>query len=121
MTVTRLALHPRDYSRILAVVDDRVHEEGALRPRLVPLRFHEGGVHGPVQELLVEQDAIGELRCGSTQTRLSGPQNGDQSAVFFIFLHPTSVFVIARAKNIPKLLMEKMLQGCSFGRLTQFP
>ena len=27
----------------LDIIDDRVHEEGALRPRLVPLRVHEGG------------------------------------------------------------------------------
>ena len=62
MTVTRLALHPREHARTLDVVDDRVNEEGALQPRLVPLRVHEGGVHGPVQELLLEQDAVGELR-----------------------------------------------------------
>ena len=55
----------------------RVHEEGALRPRLVPLRIDEGPVLGPVQELLVEQDAVGELHCGSAQTRLSRPENGD--------------------------------------------
>ena len=60
MTVAKPALHPRDHARTLVVVDDVVHEEGALRPRLEPLRVHEGGVHGPVQELLVEQDAVGE-------------------------------------------------------------
>ena len=73
MTVARLGLQPREHD----VVDDGVHEEGALRPRLVQLRVHEGGVHGLVQDVLVEQDAVGELHCGSTQTRLSGPENGD--------------------------------------------
>ena len=77
MTVTKLALHPRERARVLDVVDHRVHEEGPLRSRLVPLRVHEGGVHGPVQELLVGQDAVGELNCGSTQIKLSGPENGD--------------------------------------------
>ena len=77
MTVTRLALHPREHARTLDVADDRIHEEGALQPRIVPLRVHEGGVHGRVQELLVEQDAVGELHCGSTQNRLFGPENGD--------------------------------------------
>ena len=45
MTVARLALRPREHAETLDIVDDRVHEEGALRPRLVPLRVHEGGVH----------------------------------------------------------------------------
>ena len=43
--------------------------------RLAPLRVHEGGVHGPVQKLLaeqdavdvLEQDAVDVLHCGSTQ------------------------------------------------------
>ena len=48
------------------VEDDRVQQEGALQPRLVPLRVHEGGVHGPVKKLLVEQDAVDVLHCGST-------------------------------------------------------
>ena len=52
-------------------------KEGALQPRLVPLRVHEGGVHGPVQELLVEQDAVDVLHCGSTQNSCVGPENGD--------------------------------------------
>ena len=68
MTVTRLALHPPEHEETLDIVDDRVHEEGALRPRLVPLRVHEGAVHAPAQELLVEQHAVGELHCGSNQS-----------------------------------------------------
>ena len=80
-----------------AVVDDRIHEEGALQPRLVPLRVQEGGVHGPVQELLVEQDAMSELHCGSTQNSLFGPENGDQGAVLlFIVFHQSSMFVTVR-------------------------
>ena len=51
MTVTKLALHPREHAETVDIVGDRVHEEGALRPRLVPLRVHEGGVDTPVQEL----------------------------------------------------------------------
>ena len=63
MTVTRLALHPRELAETWDIVDDRVHGEGALRPRLVPFRVHGGGVHAPVLELLVEQDAADELHC----------------------------------------------------------
>ena len=63
------------YTRAPHVEDDRVQKEGALQPRLVPLRVHESGVHGPVQKLLVEQDAVDVLEqdavdvlhCGSTQ------------------------------------------------------
>ena len=73
VTVPRLAWHPREHAQTLDVVDDRVQEEGALQPRLVPLRVHEGGVHGPVQELQVEQDAVDVLHCGSTQNRLFAP------------------------------------------------
>ena len=74
MTVTRLAWHPGEHAWTLDIVDDRVQEEGALQPRLVPLRVHEGGVRGTVQKLLVEQDAVDVLEqdavdvlhCGST-------------------------------------------------------
>ena len=69
MTVTRQAWHPRKHAQTLDVADDRVQEAGALPPRLVPLRVHEGGVHGPVQDLLVERDAVGELHCGSLKKR----------------------------------------------------
>ena len=31
MTITRLALHPREHASTVDVVDDRVHEEGALQ------------------------------------------------------------------------------------------
>ena len=67
MTITRLALHPREHARTQDIVDDRVQEEGALRQLLVPPRVHEGGVHAPVKELLVEQDAAAEFHCGSIQ------------------------------------------------------
>ena len=62
MAVTRLAWCPREHTRAPHIEDDRVHKEGALQPRLVPLRVHEGGVHGPVQKLLVEQDAVDVLK-----------------------------------------------------------
>ena len=39
---------------------------------------------GPAQELLVEQDAVDVLQCGSTQNRLFGPE----SAVLVIVFHP---------------------------------
>ena len=58
MTVPRLAWHPPEHARTLDVTSDWVQEEGALQPRLVPLRVHEGGVQ---QELLVEQDAVAPL------------------------------------------------------------
>ena len=75
MAVTRFAWRPREHTWDEHVEDDRVQQEGALQPRLVPLRVHEGGVHGPVQELLVEQDAVDVLEqdavdvlhCGTTQ------------------------------------------------------
>ena len=75
MAVMKLAWCPREHTRDPHVEDDRVQKEGALQPRLVPLRVHEGGVHGPVQKLLVEQDAVDVLEqdavdvlhCGSTQ------------------------------------------------------
>ena len=70
-------------------------KRGALQPRLIPLRVHEGGVHGPVQELLVEQDTVGELHCGSTQNRLLGPER----AVSISVVHPSSVLVTVRAKK----------------------
>ena len=41
MTVTKLALRPREHPETLDMVDDRIHEESALRPLLVPLRVHE--------------------------------------------------------------------------------
>ena len=64
ITATRLALHPREHAGTLDVVDDGVHKVGALRTRLVPLRVYEGGVHALAQELLVEQEAVGDLHCG---------------------------------------------------------
>ena len=77
-----------------------------LQPRLVPLRVHEGGVHGPVQVLLVEQDAVDVLEqdavdvlhCGTTQKkRLIGP--GDESAVLITVLHTSSVLVTVQKKK----------------------
>ena len=65
MAVARLACCPREHTRDPHVEDDRVQKEGALQPRLVPLRVHEGGVHGPVQKLLVEQDAVDVLEQGA--------------------------------------------------------
>ena len=62
MTVARLALHPREHGESLDIVVDRVHEESALRPRLVQLRVHDSGVHASVQELLVEPHCLGELQ-----------------------------------------------------------
>ena len=59
------------------IVDDRVHEEGAL------------GVHAPVQEL-VEQDAVGK-----TQSGCSDNLNGDGCSLFSIVLNQPSVFVIS--------------------------
>ena len=96
-----------------------VHEEGALQPRLVPLRVHEGGVHVLVQELLVEQDAAGELHCGSTQITLFGPENCGWSAVLIIVFHPSSALVRVRAKKKKtKLFQENLLPGNHHGRFT---
>ena len=56
-------------------------------------------MHGPVQELLVEQDAVDVLHCGSTQKkRLSGP--GDESAVLIIVLYTSSVLVTVLKKKL---------------------
>ena len=75
MAVTWLAWCPREHTPAPHIEYDRVQQEGALQPRLVPLRVHECGAHGPVQKLLVEQDAVDVLEqdavdvlhCGSTQ------------------------------------------------------
>ena len=87
VTVAKLALHPREQAETMDIAGDRDHEEGALRPRLVPLREHEGGVRAAVQELLVEQDAVGELHCGSTQPGLSGNQMASVAQCFPSFCH----------------------------------
>ena len=118
MTVTRLAWHPREHARTLDVVDDRVLEEGALQPRLVPLRVHEGGVHGPVKELLVEQVAVDVLQNGSTQNRMFGPENGDWSAVW-IFVFSSIICACHRSRKkkiremLPKIIMAALPEfGC---------
>ena len=77
VAVAMLAWCPRERTRDPHVDDDRAQKEGALQPRLVPLRVNEGGVHEPVQKLLVEQDAVDVLEqdavdvlhCGSTQKK----------------------------------------------------
>ena len=48
--------------RLLAAAEatDRLEKEERLH-------IHEGGVHGPVQILLVDQDAVDVLHCGSAQ------------------------------------------------------
>ena len=91
MTITKSALHPREHAKTLDIVGDRVHEQSALFPRIVPLRVHEGGVHAPAQQLLGEQDAAGELRW-IAPTGLCGQPIGDCCAVFSIALHHSSVF-----------------------------
>ena len=87
MTVTKLALHPREHAETLDIVDDRVHEVGAFRPRLVPLRVHEGGVHARVHELLVEQDATGKLLSRLDTIGMFGQPNGDCCSEFSTVLH----------------------------------
>ena len=52
---TRAVVDLAAHSRLRHIVDDRVHGEGALRPRFVQLRVHESSEHTPAQELLVEQ------------------------------------------------------------------
>ena len=59
------------------------------------------------RKLLVEQDAVDVLHCGSTQkNRLFGP--GDESAVLIIVLHtsPVLVTVHKEKKKTPKLIQE---------------
>ena len=123
MAVTRLAWRPREHTRAPHVEDDRVQQEGALQPRLVPLRVHEGGVHGPVQKLLVEQDAVDVLHCGSTQKkRLFGP--GDESAVLIIVLHTSSVLVTVHQKKKAKINSDRKIIMAifpEFGSLLQDP
>ena len=105
MAVTRLAWRPREHTRDPHVEDDRVQKEGALQPRLVPLRVHEGGVDGPVAVDVLEQDAVDVLHCGSTQKkRLFGPS--DESAMLIIVLHTSSVLVTARAKKKKTALIQ---------------
>ena len=125
VAVTRVAWRPREHTWDEHVEDDRVQQEGALQPRLVPLRVHEGGVHGPVQELLVEQDAVDVLEqdavdvlhCGTTQKkRLSGP--GDESAVLIIVLPSSSVLVTVHHKK--KFSQEKHFGSESFAGCRSF-
>ena len=95
------------------VEDDRVQQEGALQPRLVPLRVHEGGVHGPVQKLLVEQDAVDVLEQDAVDVLplWIDPKNGcfgpgDESAVLIIVLHTSSVLVTVRASKKKRKLIQ---------------
>ena len=98
MAVTRLAWCPREHTGAPHIEDDRVKKEGALQPRLVPLRVHEGGVHVPEQNVdVLEQDAVDALHCGSTQKNGCLDQNMATSAVFIIVLHTSSVLVTVRA------------------------
>ena len=111
------------------------------KPRLVRLRAHEGGVHGPVQKLLIEQDAVDVLEqdavdvleqdavdvlhCGSTKKkRLFG--SGDESAVLIIVLHTSSVLVKVRASKRKKAKINsdrKIIMAIfpEFGGLLQDP
>ena len=115
MTVTKLALHPREHAETLDVVDDRVHEEGAVRPSLAPLRVHEGGVHGPVQELLVEQDAVDVLHCGSTQNRLFGPE---RAICACHSSRKNKITIFFQEKYCPEIIMIALPE---FGGLLQDP
>ena len=127
VAVTRVAWRPREHTWDEHVEDDRVQQEGALQPRLVPLRVHEGGVHGPVQKLLVEQDAVDVLEqdavdvlhCGTPQKkRLFGP--GDESAVLIIVLHTSSVLVTVHQKKKPKLIQPGKRFRSMFGIFPEF-
>ena len=102
LTVTKLAWRPRQHHCAPHIEDDRVQKEGALQPRLVPLRVHVGGVHGPAQELLVEQDAADVLEqdavCGSTQNGCSDQKMAMRVQCCIVF-HQSSVLVTVRAKK----------------------
>ena len=96
MAVTRLAWRPREHTRNPHVEDDRVQKEGALQPRLVPLRVHEGGVHGPAQKVLVEQDAVDVLEQDAVGIDTKNGCSDHNivrltSAVLIIVLHTSSV------------------------------
>ena len=69
--------------------DPGLQEEGALQPRLVSLRVHEGGVHEPVHDLLVERDAVGELHRGSTKKKKAIWTR--ECSFDHRFFHPSSV------------------------------
>ena len=77
IAVTGFALQPHEHVGIPDIVDDRVHEEGVLRPRLVQLRVHENSAYTHAQELVVEQDAVGELNDRSPQSCCLDFPNGD--------------------------------------------
>ena len=53
MAVTRRAWRPREHTWAPDIVDDRVQTEGASNHASYHFVVHEGGVHGPAQELLV--------------------------------------------------------------------
>ena len=88
----------------------------ALQPRLVPLRVHESGVHGLVQKLLVEQDAVDMLEqdavdvlhCGSTQKeRLFRPEHGDECSVDHRASHIICACHRSRNKKNAKMVSDR--------------
>ena len=66
--------------------------------------------HGPVQELLVEQDAVDVLHCGSTQNDCLDQKNGDESAVSIIVFHTSSVLVTVREPMSQSRAMKRPLE-----------
>ena len=82
---------------------DKVGLASAIRPRLSPLRVHEGGVHAPVQELLAKQDAVGELRSGSTQPRCLDTQMATVVQYVPSFFMNHQCFSSFMLKKIPEI------------------
>ena len=72
------------------------------------------------RNLLVEQDAAGELRCGSITNQTVWTRKWRLEFSVFTFLHQTSVIVIVREK-VTKLLQKKKTARKNLGRLTRFP
>ena len=105
MTVKRLTLHLREHARTPDIVDDCINAEGALRPLLAPLRVHRGSVRTCTKELLVEQDAVGELHCGSTQPGCLDNQMATAVQCFPSFNLPE---IIAKKKKQLVIMMSAM-------------
>ena len=120
-----LAWCPGEHTWASHIEDDRVQKDGALQPRLVPLRVHEGGVHGPVQKkkkrARCRRRAPAQCRkraplCIDTK-RLFGPEHGDESAVLIIVLHTSSVLVTVRATKNAKSNSDKEVNCGHFSRI----
>ena len=93
MAVAMLAWCPREHTRAPHIEDDRVQKEGALQPRLVPLRART--CTETSRRARCRRRARARCRKRAPlwidTKRLFGPEHRDESAVLIIVLHTSSV------------------------------